>query len=247
MATHEPFDELAAVYVLGALDGPDLEAFLAHLGAGCAECERMIVQDEDTLLRASGEWATPPPPAVKRVLLARLDAPAPAGKRRAGWLPITASMALAAGLAAFVVGAALRAQHATELARVEREAEALRIDLAAEREVRALLEDPATRFVRLGGLPPSPKAEGRVAWHPRRGGVFLAKELPPAPPGKAYELWAIAGGKPRPAGMFTVDAGGVGRVQVPPLEDAPVEVFAVTLEPEGGVQAPTGAMYLASS
>jgi hypothetical protein len=44
-----------------------------------------------------------------------------------------------------------------------------------------------------------------------------------------------------------VDASGVGRVKVPPLEDVPVDVFAVTLEPEAGVPAPTGAMYLASS
>ena len=244
--THEPFDELAAVYVLGALDGPDLEAFLTHLRAGCAECERVLAEDEDTLLRAAREWATPPPAAVKPALFARLDAPARA-PRRPGWLVTAGGMALAAGLAALAVGAALRAQHATELARIDRETQALRTDLAAEREVRALLEDPATRFVRLAGLPPSPKAEGRVAWHPRRGGVFLATELPPAPAGKAYELWAIAGGKPRPAGVFKVDASGVGRVKVPPLEDAPVDVFAVTLEPEAGVPAPTGAMYLASS
>ena len=263
MANHEQFDELAAVYALGALDGPDLETFLAHLRAGCAECERLIADDEDTLLRAAGEWATPPPAQVRRDLFARIDGPASASspKHRTGWLPIAAGMALAAGIAALAVGAALRAQHAAELARVEREADALRTDLAkiereaqglrtdlaSEREVRALLDDPATRFVRLGGLPPSPKAEARVAWHPQKGGIFLAKELPPAPPGKAYELWAIAGGKPRPAGVFKVDASGVGRVKVPPLEDAPVDVFAVTLEPEAGVPAPTGAMYLASS
>ena len=247
MATHEPFDELAAVYVLGALDGPDLEVFLTHLRTGCAECERVIAEDEDTLLRAAREWSSPPPPEVKRALFTRLDAPAPTAKRGPGWLGTATGMALAAGLAALAVGAALRERHATELARIERETQALRTDLAAEREVRALLEDPATRFVRLGGLPPSPQSEGRVAWHPRRGGVFVAKALPPAPPGKAYELWAIAGGKPRPAGVFKVDASGVGVVKVPPLEDAPVEVFAVTLEPEGGVPAPTGAMYLASS
>jgi len=265
MANHEHFDELAAVYALGALDGPELETFLAHLRTGCAECERLLAEDEDTLLRAAGEWATPPPADVKRALLARIDGPvsasAPVPARRTGWLAIASGMALAAGIAALAVGAALRAQHAAELARVEREAEALRTDLAniereaqglrtdlaSEREVRALLDDPATRFVRLGGLPPSPKAEARVAWHPQKGGIFLARDLPPAPAGKAYELWTIAGGKPRPAGVFKVDANGVGRVKVPPFQDAPVDVFAVTLEPEAGVPAPTGAMYLASS
>ena len=253
MANHAPFDELAAVYALGALEGGELEQFLAHLRAGCAECERLLVEDEATLLGMASELATPPPAAVKQALFARLDAPTAApAVRRPRLLATVAGMALAAGVAAIVVGAALRSQHATELARIEqqRATELARLEqqLAAEREVRALLEDPATRVVRLGGLPPSPQAEGRVVWHPKRGGLFVSNALPPAPPGKAYELWAIAGGAPRPAGVFRVDAQGVGRLTVSPLPDAPpVDVFAVTLEPEAGVPAPTGAMYLASS
>ena len=263
MANHAPFDELAAVYALGALEGEELEQFLAHLRAGCAECERLLAEDEATLLGMASELATPPPADVKRALFARLDAPATPGTRRPRLLVTIAGMALAAGVAAIVVGAALRAQHATQLADVERQhaselaraeeqraADLARVEqqLAAEREVRALLEDPATRVVRLGGLPPSPQAEARVVWHPKRGGLFVSNALPPTPPGKAYELWAIAGGAPRPAGVFRVDAQGVGRLTVAPLPDAPtVDVFAVTLEPEGGVPAPTGAMYLASS
>jgi len=44
-----------------------------------------------------------------------------------------------------------------------------------------------------------------------------------------------------------VDAQGKGRLAVAPLPGgASVDVFAVTLEPAGGVQSPTGAMYLAS-
>lgn len=264
MANHAPFDELAAVYALGALEGAELEQFLAHLRAGCAECERLLAEDEATLLGMASELATPPPADVKRALFARLDAPpAASAKRRPRLLATVAGMALAAGVAAIVVGAALRAQHATQLADAERQhaaelarveqqraAELARVEqqLAAEREVRALLEDPATRVVRLGGLPPSPQAEARVVWHPKRGGIFVSNALPPTPPGKAYELWAIAGGAPRPAGVFRVDAQGIGRLNVSPLPDAPpVDVFAVTLEPEGGVPAPTGAMYLASS
>ena len=253
MANHAPYDELAAVYALGALEGEELEQFLAHLRAGCEECERLLAGDEATLLGMAAELATPPPPDVKRALFARIDAPSSTpARRRPRLLVMVTGMALAAGVAAIVVGAALRAQHATQLANVEEQhATALaRVEqqLAAEREVRALLEDPATRVVRLGGLPPSPKAEARVVWHPKRGGIFVSNALPPTPPGKAYELWAIAGGTPRPAGVFRVDAQGIGRLQVSPLPDAPtVDVFAVTLEPEGGVPAPTGAMYLASS
>ncbi len=44
-----------------------------------------------------------------------------------------------------------------------------------------------------------------------------------------------------------MDAEGKGRLAVAPLAGvATVDVFAVTLEPAGGVPSPTGAMYLAS-
>ena len=48
--------------------------------------------------------------------------------------------------------------------------------------------------------------------------------------------------------MFNVDADGRATHRVPAAEgDAPVKVFAVTLEPEQGVPAPTGPIVLAST
>jgi anti-sigma-K factor RskA len=184
-------------------------------------------------------------------------------------------MALAAGIAAVVTAGALRARYEPQLERLAREAAGLREQLAvqvgtvndlrqrlAEQErtltmVRAesteqtrqltLLTDPASRVVELAGLAPSPGAQGRVIWNPRAGGLLVAVDLPPVPPGKTYELWAISGGKPLPAGLFNVDAQGKGTLTLSPLEGvSTVDVFAVTLEPEGGVPQPTGQMYLAS-
>ena len=119
---------------------------------------------------------------------------------------------------------------------------------AAEQErTLALLGDPETRLVSLAGLAPRPQAQGRIIWNARAGGLLVAADLPPPPAGKVYELWAIAGGQPLPAGLFTVDAEGKASLTVAPLAGvATVDVFAVTLEPAGGVQSPTGAMYLAS-
>ncbi len=49
--------------------------------------------------------------------------------------------------------------------------------------------------------------------------LAAAQGLPPAPVGKAYELWAIAGrGAPQPSGLFTVDALLSGNVTA--LKDA---------------------------
>jgi anti-sigma-K factor RskA len=101
--------------------------------------------------------------------------------------------------------------------------------------------------VALGGLPAAPAASGRVIWHDKTGGRLYVSGLPPLPAGKTYELWTIAGAAPRPAGTFEVDQSGRGSRAVAPPDDGPVKVFAVTLEPEGGVPAPTGPMVLASA
>ena len=75
--------------------------------------------------------------------------------------------------------------------------------------------------------------------------ILMAKGLPPPPAGKAYQLWFIAGGKPMPGKVFTTDASGAGTLkdQIPP-QARNAAVFAITLEPEDGVQSPTGQIYL---
>ena len=189
-----------------------------------------------------------------------------------GW---AASVAFAAGIGAVVSASWVRARYEVRLEQMASEAAGLRAELAeqvrtvsdlrqrlgeqertltlvkaqaAEQEgTLALLGDPETRLVTLGGLTPHPQAQARIIWNAHAGGLLVAADLPPLPEGKVYELWAIAGGKPLPAGLFGVDAQGKGRLAVAPLPGgATVDVFAVTLEPAGGVQSPTGAMYLAS-
>jgi len=270
-AAHEPFDELAAGYALGALDSPELTRFRAHLAEGCDECVRAIADYEGALTAVATGEPTAPPPHVKRALMRRVG-----GRRRAtSVMAWAASMALAAGVAAALTGVAMRSRYqprldvmagqlaalTEQLADEQRTVVSLRQQLDAQQRTLvqvkaesaeqsrtlALLADPATRVVTLAGLAPSPAAQARVVWNPRAGGVLVAKDLPPAPADKTYELWAIAGGKPLPAGLFTVDAEGRGNLALPPLASVgDVEVFAVTLEPAGGVSSPTGAMYLAS-
>jgi anti-sigma-K factor RskA len=184
-------------------------------------------------------------------------------------------VALAAGIGAMASASLVRARYEARLDQLAGEAAGLRAELAgqvqtvsdlrrkldeqektltlvkaqaAEQErTLALLGDPETRLVSLAGLAPRPQAQGRIIWNARAGGLLVAADLPPLPEGKIYELWAIAGGQPLPAGLFGVDAEGKGRLAVAPLAGvATVDVFAVTLEPAGGVQSPTGAMYLAS-
>jgi hypothetical protein len=172
------------------------------------------------------------------------------------WIVGAAAVAVvtAAFTGAFVAGhyEARLGQMARELAvtrqRLQREVAALNDQLAVYWSVADLLRDPATQVVTLRGLGPSPGALARVIWHRSAGGQLFVANLPPAPPGKAYELWTIGEGPPQPAGVFRVDTEGRATHRVEPVAGGrPLKGFAVTLEPERGVRAPTGPMVLASA
>lgn len=256
--SHEPFETHAAAYALGALDGDERVQFEEHLARGCATCAAAVREFHETL--ADVARATPPmiPPGdVKTALMRRVAATASRGVgrrwRAIRWAAMTAAAIV--GVSAFAAGfvssryeariGTMARETAAIRADLRRQEAALRDQLAVSQTVIALLRDPATRVVTLRGLGATPEANGRLVWHERTGGHLFVANLQPPPPGKTYELWTISAGQPRPAGVFTVDASGQASQSVA-ATPSPVEVFAVTLEPEGGVPAPTGPMVLAS-
>ena len=154
---------------------------------------------------------------------------------------------MAAGIAAIAVGFSLSAMYERRLEALAAETRALRAEGERQQAILTLIRDPGTQVVALAGLEPAPSAKARMIWNAAKGGLLVTAGLPAAPPGKAYQLWAIAGtNAPASAGVFAVTADGAASVEVPPLPGVDkVDVFAVTLEPAGGVPAPTGQMYLA--
>lgn len=259
--SHEPYDTLAATYAVGALDEQERVEFERHLAGGCDVCEATLRESAEALAAlARSRPPMIPPPEVKEQLMRRIAAATPARRgesrpRRLVWAVGTVAAVIAA--AAFT-GAYVAARYEARLgvmaresaalrARIEREEAALREQVALYRNAADLLRDPQAQVVTLRGLGPSPEATGRVIWHPVNGGYAFVANLPAAPPGKAYELWAIADSAPRPAGLFQVDASGRGAHRIDPVAGGkPVKAFAVTLETEAGVQQPRGPMVLAS-
>jgi anti-sigma-K factor RskA len=111
------------------------------------------------------------------------------------------------------------------------------------------LSDPHARSAHLKGLAPSPDAMGHLLWNPETGkGVLITMGLPKNTPDKVYELWAIAGDQPVPAGTFSVEDKPHTLLKIPSLpQGKSFDKFAVTLEPAGGVPKPTGPMLLLGS
>jgi anti-sigma-K factor RskA len=250
----EEIGDLAAAYALGGLDGADRARFEALLSAGDPEAVAALRDFEGTLADLAAATPEAPPPAVKAALMERIAAAPPAARAgarplprrgRAIW-PVVLSGAMAAGIAAIVVGWSVSSTYEKRLDALANDAEQLKAELRSQQTVIAILRDPATQVVALAGQAPAPTARARMMWHEKAGGVFVATGLPAAPAGRAYQLWAIAGSNaPVSAGVFNVDASGVGSLSVRPLPGvSTVNAFAVTLEPAGGLPAPSGEMYL---
>lgn len=251
--SHEPYLELAPAYALGALEGEERSQFETHLRAGCRKCETALVEYGESLAALAAELPpVAPPDQVKAALMMRIGAPArpvraldlPRPRWTLWWFAWTGALA-ATALVVGYLGVTVNALN-RELARRGEEVLTLRSQVARQQQLLTLLRTPETQIVALGGLKPSPTATGRIWWHREAGGFFVAQGLPVAPPSKTYQLWVIAGGKPVSAGIFDVDAKGSGILHVQPLPGVEkAEVFAVTLEPAGGLPAPSGEMYLA--
>lgn len=231
-AEHLPrHEELLPAYALGAVDGEDLREMEAHLAAGCAECRRQLDLWQGDLeeLAASVEPVTPSETARRRILKL-----APARVKPARWLPWVAAAALV-----------IAAWSGWRQASLGRELERLGAERDRLAESLAIVSSPGSRAVVLAGLGPSPNASGHTFVNPERGqALFYAFDLPALTPDKTYQLWWIEGGKPVSAGTFDVDEHGRGSVRVERAPTGVTDAWAVTIEPAGGVPAPTGEMVL---
>lgn len=266
---HRRYEELLPAHALGALDPEERRELEAHL-AGCPECRARLAEWAATA-EALAESVDParPAAAARERLLRRVEEqdaarPGPAERRRrgprfaAGAAAAAVVAALLAGLLAGGTWASLRAER--ELAERRTEVEALearladsrrvvqetRLELAALTELAAILATaPPGREVVLAGLEPAPGGQGRLYVDPGRGrGVLVAGNLPALPEDRVYQLWTITGGVPRSAGVFRPAAAGAALHRIEELPEGPVEAWAVTVEPEGGVPQPTGEMVL---
>lgn len=134
-----------------------------------------------------------------------------------------------------------------DLGRARTELTRTRVDLERLLVSVQSLGAPEGRAFVLAGLEGAPEAGGASFIDPLTGrAAFYAYGLPEAPEGKTYQLWWIADGKPVSGGVFDVDETGRASLEVDRVPVRDVDVWAVTVEPEGGVPQPTGEMVLAS-
>jgi anti-sigma-K factor RskA len=110
---------------------------------------------------------------------------------------------------------------------------------AARLRAASILSAPDVAGASLAGVAPATTARARVYVSASRGLFFAAENLPPLPTGRTYQLWTIVAGQPVSHGVFDPEPSGRADLLAEAPPGAP-DAFAVTIEPAGGVPAPTG-------
>jgi anti-sigma-K factor RskA len=243
--SHGEYEELAAGYVLGALEPDDEHAFQRHLD-GCSVCAASVRDLE----AVAGElaWAVnpvEPPPALRAAIRRKVGL----STRHRGVLvlrprvspAVVNRVAVAAGIVALLALAfwnlSLRNQATVDQER-----------LAAYGQAVRLVNDPTATRILLAGPARDQGARVTVFASSRQDrGAVVAEGLPPIPSDRVYELWALPkDGQAVPLKVMR-PAKGVGVVNFQAALQ-PTTEFGVTNEPgPNGSPQPTNEPILKGS
>jgi anti-sigma factor RsiW len=258
--SHELAIELAAGYVLGALEPTEEAAVRDHL-ATCPEPHPEFAELGGVV---PGLWAdltlVEPPTALRERIMAAaradlatradlvtrspsnaspLTAPTafPTASERAARRTLRASrldwvLGIAAVIAIVAVGAwGLGLQRQLDAAQ--------RFDQAVADVIKAAAQPGAQTAIL---TPASGKQGGGIAAVAPDGSVTLAmRDLQATSAGQVYTTWVIVGkNAPVAVADFTVDANGTASLKTRPAQTPPGSVIALTLEPNPGNTAPKG-------
>jgi anti-sigma-K factor RskA len=244
---HQDYKEMIPARALSALDAAEAHALNDHL-ADCEEC-RSELQEWEATAAAMAVSANPmePSPKVRERILdeIRNESKSEVIPFRSATRNIWTSFGSLGAIAAIILVTALIAG----LVVVWRQNNARGIELAQSKEFLELATTPGAKVMRLDGVDRGAGSSAKLVYDKTGHAMLMADKLPNVPEGKAYQLWFIVGkNPPMPGKTFMPDDTGKGMLkdQVPEtaMDSA---VFAITIEPVGGVDAPTGPIYLRSS
>jgi len=245
MSAHEQFADDLALFALGALQDDERVTLEKHL-EGCSSCRRELerLRGDMALLALSASGPAPPQRSRERLLKAIAKEPRTQktlARAQSLWtfLPWLATAAVLLVAAFFWQQSDRLAQ---QVARLRDQSAQQQAQLEQAREVVSTLTSTDAMRVTLVAAQTLPQPQGKAIYVRNRSSlIFLAGNMPPLPPQKAYELWLIpTKGAPIPAGVFKPDARGSATVIEPPLPaGVEAKTFAITVEPEQGSSTPT--------
>ncbi|MBL7713085.1 MAG: anti-sigma factor [Chitinophagaceae bacterium] len=251
---------IVEAYVLGLATESEVQE-LRQLMLQYPELRAAVQEQEDVLVRYAQQNAIAPPPQLRQTIWEALQGeksldesqptivepaypatekwhrPAP---RRPYALAASLALLIASGLANLWL-LNNNQQKNTEIAGLKQSQRVLAREkneaLAAvekTNESLRVLSLPRLQKISLAGVGAHEGQYGLLYWDKASGDVFLdLSPMPQAPAGKQYQLWAIIDGKPVDAGVYI--PGSMARMKT----IARAEMFAITMEKEGGSPVPT--------
>lgn len=245
--------EQATLYAAGAMTDDERAEYSRHLEDDqCPVCRAEVkeLQAAVSMLAFTVPEASPSPRVRERLMeQARSVAPprpAVALRPRPHWLGLLTST-VAVG-AIVVAMAATRAnnelRHLSDV--LNSRIAQLEVQLTQNENYIATLTSPDVRVINLAGQTTNVQASGRIFWDAQRKKWFMyVKDLPPVPADKTYELWFVPkSGNPMRSVVFNTQPGGSVELQVDVPEGLDLKAAAVTTEPAGGTDQPTGTFAL---
>ncbi len=220
--------DLAPLYALHALDKLEEARFERHLH-GCEPCQQAVAgYRESTSSLAEITRSEPPPHLRERVLsLAATTRQEPARGESAAAMSYGPARWAAAALI-LVVGLGWW------------------MSQSDQRLIDSVLRHPDAVTVSAQPTPDGLSAfsEVRVVVVPGEGrALLLAEGLRPLEPNRVYAVWVIDSDGAHPAGLFRPARDGTAEVIIEG-DVIPGVVVAMTVEPEGGSDIPTGSVLL---
>lgn len=266
MSENDRIEELISAYTIGVLDGEDLVEAERIIKENPEKYKKVIRENELAISQTAHSISTQSPRAELKDKLfdeirpdAKIYKPDTKISLWEKFQPFALGLAAASIVVIVALGAyiysldtKLRGQESiiaelqTLVGDKNAELALLTNEIGEQTEMLAFLENPEVVIINLVKTEEDITAVGRVLWNPNDDeAMFYALDLPEVPQGKTYQLWAIADGEPKNAGVFSIDERGNNVHVIESIKDiGDVSAFAVSLEPAGGVLAPTGKIYL---
>jgi anti-sigma-K factor RskA len=233
---NQELHDLAPAYALGSLDDEERRQFEAHL-SDCPECRDQIAAMSVVSIELAWGATTDAPPHLRQAVLTAIDSVPQEGSqtvipittaasrtkvRRRRWIPTTIAAAVAVlallGWSIFGTGGVL--------------SEILR-------DPTSISTQAAATEAGIGVF-----TSAQVVYSPKRdAGVLVIDGLAAVAANRTYELWLVDDSGAVPAGLFKPDTDGRATVLVEG-DVRPGILLALTEEPAGGVDAPTGEVLL---
>jgi anti-sigma-K factor RskA len=254
--------DLADAYAVGALTEAEYAEYTAHL-EHCPSCRREVADLLDVTSAMSESVAVEPPPGLRASVLAAIAqtpqepaasepqpeplraVPAPAGGKhervrssgeeaatnvvplRRSWATTVSSLVAAAAVLAALAFGGLWWQERQDADDAVAQAEQLTTLLSAD--------DVQT----VPGVSQKQGHTGAIVMSRSEGeAIFVASDLPDLPSDQVYEAWTIQeADDPQPAGTFSPEDSS--SLLALPESSFDATTMAITVEPEGGSEAPT--------